>query len=70
MRVIRSESTHEPVKTGGKMKVTVVEGGDSRASDKGTLVQIEDAIVINAGVNDEVNLKIVRIEENNAKLAH
>ncbi|KAG5577694.1 hypothetical protein H5410_057828 [Solanum commersonii] len=65
-----SESIHEPVKPGGKMEVTVVEGGDSRESDKGPLVQMEDAIVINVGVNDEVNLEIVRIEENNAELAH
>ncbi|KAK6793515.1 hypothetical protein RDI58_006968 [Solanum bulbocastanum] len=52
------------------MEVIVVEGGDSRASDKGPLVQMENAMVINAGVNDEVNLEIVRIEENNVEVAH
>ncbi|KAK4733445.1 hypothetical protein R3W88_007706 [Solanum pinnatisectum] len=67
---IRSESTHEPVKAGGKMEVIVVECGDSRASGKGPLVQMEDAMVINAAVNDEVHLEIVRIEENNAEVAH
>ncbi|KAK6791235.1 hypothetical protein RDI58_010316 [Solanum bulbocastanum] len=67
---IRNESTHELVKAGGKMEVTVVEGRDSRASDKGPLVQMEDAMVINEGVNNEVNLVIVRIEENNVEVAH
>ncbi|WMV38510.1 hypothetical protein MTR67_031895 [Solanum verrucosum] len=60
---VRSESIHEPVKAKGKMEVTIVEGGDSHASDKGPLVQMEDAMVINAGVNDEVNLEIVRMEK-------
>ncbi|KAK6803338.1 hypothetical protein RDI58_001122 [Solanum bulbocastanum] len=67
---IRSESTHEPVKAGGKMEVTVVEGEGSRASNKGPLVQMEDVMMINAGVNDEVNLEILRIDENNAEVAH
>ncbi|KAG5610480.1 hypothetical protein H5410_021761 [Solanum commersonii] len=66
----RSDYTHELVKARGKMEVTKVESGDNSASDKGRLIQMEDAMMIDEGVNNEVNLEIVRVEENNAELAH
>ncbi|KAK6777777.1 hypothetical protein RDI58_024495 [Solanum bulbocastanum] len=67
---VRSEYTHEPIKVGGKIEVTKVESGDNSASDKGPFVQMEDAMMIDVGVNNEVNFEIVRIEENNVELAH
>ncbi|KAH0722504.1 hypothetical protein KY289_005548 [Solanum tuberosum] len=55
---VMSEYIHEPVKVGGKMEVTEVESGDNSASNKGTLVQMEDVMMIDAGVNNEVNLEM------------